>query len=158
MNIVTPTVSDGKVFTTSYGGGSFLFDVPAPGAQPAEPVWRNKVQGYMSSPIVRDGHAFVHLRNQRFASLDLATGKEDWITEPFGKYWSLVAQGDRILALDETGDLRLVRASPEKFELVGEAKVANRESWAHLAVTAAADGSIELWIRDLSGITAWRWK
>jgi outer membrane protein assembly factor BamB len=142
MNIVTPTVSDGKVFTTSYGGGSFLFDVPAPGAQPAEPLWRNKVQGYMSSPIVRDGHAYVHLRNQRFASLDLATGKEDWITEPFGKYWSLVAQGDRILALDETGDLRLVRATPEKFELVGEAKVANRESWAHLAVTAAADGSI----------------
>ena len=90
--------------------------------------------------------------------VDLATGKEDWITEPFGKYWSLVAQGDRILALDETGDLRLVRATPEKFELVGEAKVANRESWAHLAVTAAADGSIELWIRDLSGITAWRWK
>lgn len=158
MNIVTPTVSDGKVFTTSYGGGSFLFDVPAPGAQPAEPVWRNKVQGYMSSPIVRDGHAFVHLRNQRFASLDLATGKEDWITEPFGKYWSLVAQGDRILALDETGDLRLVRATPEKFELIGEAKVASRESWAHLAVTAAADGAVELWVRDLSGITAWRWK
>jgi hypothetical protein len=51
-----------------------------------------------------------------------------------------------------------VRATPEKFELVGEAKVANRESWAHLAVTAAADGSTELWIRDLSGITAWRWK
>jgi outer membrane protein assembly factor BamB len=158
MNIVTPTVHDGKVFTTSYGGGSFLFDVPAPGAQPAEPAWRNKVQGYMSSPIIRGGHAYVHLRNQRFASLDLATGKEDWITEPFGKYWSLVAQGDRLLALDETGDLRLVRATPEKFELLGEAKVSQRESWAHLAVTAGPDGVTELWIRDISGITAWRWK
>lgn len=158
MNIVTPTVHDGKVFTTSYGGGSFLFDVPSPGAQPGEPAWRNKVQGYMSSPIIRGGHAYVHLRNQRFASLDLATGKEDWITEPFGKYWSLVAQGDRLLALDETGDLRLVRATPEKFELLGEAKVSQRESWAHLAVTAGPDGVTELWIRDISGITAWRWK
>ena len=131
---------------------------PPPGAQPAEPAWRNKVQGYMSSPIIRGGHAYVHLRNQRFASLDLATGKEDWITEPFGKYWSLVAQGDRLLALDETGDLRLVRATPEKFELLGEAKVSQRESWAHLAVTAGPDGVTELWIRDISGITAWRWK
>jgi outer membrane protein assembly factor BamB len=158
MNIVTPTVHDGNVFTTSYGGGSFLFGVPAPGNQPGEPAWRNKVQGYMSSPIIRDGHAYVHLRNQRFASLDLATGKEDWITEPFGRYWSLVAQGDRLLTLDETGDLRLVRATPEKFDLLGEAKVADRESWAHLAVTSASDGSTELWIRDISGITAWRWK
>jgi len=157
MNIVTPTVSDGKVFTTSYGGGSFLFDVPADGSAPGEPVWRNKVQGYMSTPIVRDGHAYVHLRNQRFASIDLATGKEDWISTPYGKYWSLVMQGDRILALDETGDLRLLRAAPAAFELLGEANVSKRESWAHLAVTSGPGGT-ELWVRDISGITAWRWK
>ena len=158
MNIVTPSVSDGKIFTTSYGGGSFLFDSPPAGGQPGEPLWRNKVQGYMSTPIVRDGQAYVHLRNQRFACLDLTTGKENWITTPYGKYWSLVAQGERILALDETGDLRLVRATPEKFVLLGEAQVSQRESWAHLAVTAAPDGATELWIRDISGITAWRWK
>lgn len=157
MNIVTPTVVDGKVFTTSYGGGSFLFDVPAAGAEPGEATWRNKVQGYMSSPVIRDGHAYVHLRNQRFASIDLATGEEDWISTPYGKYWSLVMQGDRILALDETGDLRLVRASPAAFELLGEAKVSQRESWAHLAVTSGPDGT-EVWVRDISGITAWRWK
>jgi len=154
MNIVTPTVHEGKVFTTSYGGGSFLFAV-APGRdeRPVEQLWRNKVQGYMSSPIVIGGHAYVHLRNQRFACLDLATGKEAWITKPFGKYWSLVAAGDRILALDETGDLRLIRATPEVFELVGEAKVAEEESWAHLAVEGR-----ELYVRDLEGLTAYEWK
>ncbi|MFM8414536.1 MAG: PQQ-binding-like beta-propeller repeat protein, partial [Planctomycetota bacterium] len=154
MNIVTPTVHDGKVFTTSYGGGSFLFAVdPAQGEKPVEQLWRNKVQGYMSSPIVIGGHAYVHLRNQRFACLDLATGKEAWITKPFGKYWSLVANGDRILALDETGDLRLIRATPAAFELVGEAKVAEEESWAHLAVEGR-----ELFVRDLEGLTAYEWK
>ena len=154
MNIVTPTVHDGKVFTTSYGGGSFLFAVdPAQPEKTVEQLWRNKVQGYMSSPIVIGGHAYVHLRNQRFACLDLATGKEAWITKPFGKYWSLVANGDRILALDETGDLRLIRATPAAFELVGEAKVAEEESWAHLAVEGR-----ELFIRDLTGLTAYEWK
>jgi outer membrane protein assembly factor BamB len=154
MNIVTPTVSDGRVFTTSYGGGSFLFTVdPARMEKPVEQVWRNKVQGYMSTPIVVGGHAFVHLRNQRFACLDLATGKEAWITTPFGRYWSMVAQGDRILALDETGDLRLIRATPERYAPLGEAKVAEKESWAHLAVIGD-----ELYVRDLEGITAWSWR
>jgi len=154
MNIVTPTVSDGRVFTTSYGGGSFLFAVdPARTDKPVQQVWRNKVQGYMSTPIVIGGHAYVHLRNQRFACLDLATGKEAWITTPFGRYWSMVAQGDRILCLDETGDLRLVRATPERYELLGAAKVAEQESWAHLAVVGD-----ELYVRDLDGVTAWRWK
>ncbi|MFM7184879.1 MAG: PQQ-binding-like beta-propeller repeat protein [Planctomycetota bacterium] len=154
MNIVTPTVHEGRVFTTSYGGGSFLFAVdPTDTAAPVEQVWRNKIQGYMSTPIVIGGHAYVHLRNQRFACLDLATGKEAWITKPFGRYWSMVARGDLILALDETGDLRLIRATPERFELVGEAKVAAEESWAHLAL----EGD-ELYVRDLKGVTAYRWK
>jgi outer membrane protein assembly factor BamB len=154
MNIVTPTVHDGKVFTTSYGGGSWLFAVdPARAEKPVEQVWRNKIQGYMSSPIVIGGHAYVHLRNQRFACLDLATGKEAWVTKPFGRYWSLVAQGDRILALDETGDLRLIRATPEQYDLVGTAKVATAESWAHLAV----EGD-EVYVRDLEGLSAYRWK
>jgi len=154
MNIVTPTVIDGQIFTTSYGGGSFLlaFD-PNAAEKPVTNVWRNKIQGYMSSPIIVANHAYVHLRNQRFACLDLTTGKEAWITTPFGRYWSMVRQGDRILALDETGDLRLLQASPEKYQLLGEAKVAEKESWAHVAVVGS-----EIFVRDLQGITAWRWK
>ncbi|MFM8892801.1 MAG: PQQ-binding-like beta-propeller repeat protein, partial [Planctomycetia bacterium] len=154
MNIVTPSVHDGKVFTTSYGGGSWLFAVdPGQTEKPVAEVWRNKIQGYMSTPVVIGGHAYVHLRNQRFACLDLATGKEAWITTPFGRYWSLVAQGDRILALDETGDLRLIRATSEQYEPIGTAKVADVESWAHLAV----EGD-ELYVRDLKGLSAVRWK
>jgi len=154
MNIVTPTVIDGRVFTTSYGGGSFLFSVASGETEkPVDVVWRNKVQGYMSTPIIIDGHAYVHLRNQRFACINLTTGKEAWITKPFGKYWSMVAQGDRILALDETGDLRLIKATPDAFTLVGEAKVSDLESWAHLAI--AGD---QIAIRDLDRITLWRWK
>ena len=154
MNIVTPTVIAGQVFTTSYGGGSFLFAVdPGRAGKPVEQVWRNKLQGYMSTPVVIGGRAYVHLRNQRFACLDLATGKDDWITQPFGRYWSLVANGDRILALDETGVVRLVRATPEAFTLLGEARVADEESWAHLAVSGG-----DLFVRDLAGITAFRWR
>lgn len=66
---------------------------------------------------------------------------------------SLVAQADRLLALDETGHLRLIRATPKAFELIDETIVGEGEAWAHLAV---ADG--ELFVRDGAGINAYRWR
>ncbi len=146
MNIVTPTVFEQKLFTSSYGGGSWLFAVDfTPAEATVDLVWRNKVQGYMSSPILWNGHAYLHLRNQRFACLDLTTGQERWITRPFGKYWSLVANADKLLALDETGELYLIRLNPEQFELLDSRKLTDN-SWAHLAVAGE-----DVFIRDLAG-------
>jgi outer membrane protein assembly factor BamB len=153
MNIVTPTVYEQQLFTSSYGGGSWLFAVEHGSPEAAvDLVWRNKLQGYMSSPIIRDGHAYLHLRNQRFACLDLATGKERWITRPYGKYWSLVANDDRLLALDETGELYLIRMNPEEFELLDSRKLTDN-SWAHLAVVGE-----EVFVRDIAGLTVYRWR
>ena len=133
MNILTPTVVGNRIFTSSYGGGSFLFEVAGGKSNgfKVSQVWRNKVQGYMSSPVVIDGHVYLHLRNQRFACIDLSTSKEAWITQPFGKYWSLVAADDRILALDERGELLLIRATPEKFDLIARQKISDAPTWAH---------------------------
>jgi outer membrane protein assembly factor BamB len=107
----------------------------------------------MSTPVVIDGHAYLHLRNQRFTCIDLATGKERWTTRPFGKYWSLVAQDRKILALDERGELLLIKANPEKFELLGQRHISDSPTWAHLAVVGD-----ELFIRDLKGLTVHRWR
>jgi len=117
------------------------------------PAWEFKAQGYMTSPVVVDGFAYLHLRNQRALCINLQTGKEAWTTsESFGKYWSLVANRKRLLALDQKGDLLLLAANPEKFEVVDRRKVSEEEAWAHLAVTE--DG---LYVRDLRGLTAWNW-
>lgn len=99
-----------------------------------------------------DGHVYTHLKNQRFACIELSTGKERCVTLPFGKYWSLIAQGRKILALDERGDLLLIKANPEKFELLGQRHVSNSPSWAHLA---ACDD--EIFVRDLKGLAVYRW-
>jgi outer membrane protein assembly factor BamB len=154
MNILTPTVIGNRIFTSSYGGGSFLFEVAGSmddGFKVSQ-IWRNKVQGYMSSPVVIDGHVYLHLRNQRFACIDLSTGKDKWITEPFGKYWSLIAADDRILALDERGELLLIHANPENFNLIDRQKVSENPTWAHLAI---ADG--QLFIRELQSMHVLDW-
>lgn len=155
MNILTPAVIGNRIFTSSYGGGSFLFEITRSeiGQFAVKQVWRNKVQGYMSSPVVIDNHVYLHLRNQRFACIDIATGKETWITQPFGKYWSMIANKDRILALDERGELLLIRANPEKFDLIDQRKIASQPTWAHLALT-----DDEIIVRELQALVSFKWQ
>ena len=94
-----------------------------------------------------------HLKSQRIMAAEVATGRELWTSDKsFGKYISLVAQSDRILALDQRGILFLFRANKERFEMLDQRRLAEVETWAHLAV--AGD---ELFIRELNGLSAWRW-
>ncbi len=155
MNILTPTVVGDRVITSAYGGKTHAFDLTGDTGKgfALREAWQFKAQGYMSTPVIVDGHAYLHLRNQRALCLDLKTGAEKWTTaDGFGKYWSLVANGNRILALDERGELLLLRANPDQFDLADRRKVSEADTWAHLAVVGN-----QLFIRELSGLSAWNW-
>ncbi len=153
MNILTPTLCGEGIFTSSYGGRSHLFAVSRSGdGWQVQESWNNKLQGYMSTPIIHHGHIYLHLRNQRFACIDATTGQERWTTKPFGKYWSMVANGDKILALDQQGELLLIEASPDEFRLLDRRQIAE-DSWAHLAVCGE-----EVFVRELNAMSAYRWK
>ncbi|MGI9430079.1 MAG: hypothetical protein ACR2NM_15575 [Bythopirellula sp.] len=65
----------------------------------------------------------------------------------------MIAQGDKILALDERGKLRLIRANPEQFELVDEREVASSSTWAHLAVRGN-----DVIVRALDSLVVYRWQ
>lgn len=123
------------------------------GAITVDSAWEDGSQGYMSSPLVIDDHVYLHLRNRRFACFDLRSGKQTWRTQPFAEYWSLVANGDRILALDCEGQLRLIRANPERYEELDSAKLAEAPTWAHLAVCGD-----EIVIRELNALASYRWR
>ena len=153
MNILTPVIVGDAVFTSSYRNKSWLYRVAQRSGQfDVETFWSNNAQGYMSTPIVIDGHAYLHLQNRRFACINLESGERTWTSQPFGKYASLVAQGDRFLALDASGRLLLIKANSKEFELVDDEKTSDDETWAHLAV-----GRNELFVRELGAITAYRW-
>jgi len=157
MNILTPSVWGDSVFTSSYRNDTYMYKVePSDGGLSVRELWKNKAKGYMSSPTIIAGHAYLHLANQRFTCIDLATGETKWTTEPFGMYWSMVSRGDRILALDERGQIHLIRANPERFELLASMEVAETSAWAHLAVAPGKSGE-EIYVRDLKGITAFGW-
>lgn len=136
MNILTPTILGNKIFTSTYGGSSLMYEIQklAEGTFSVAELWTNKAQGYMSSPVVINGDIYLHLRNQRFTCINSETGETKWTTTPFGKYWSLLTDGNRILALDERGDLLLINVNPNEFELINQLHVSDSPSWAHLAI------------------------
>lgn len=152
MNILTPTIIGDSVFTSSYGGGSFLFDIATTGdAFTVKERWKAKAEGYMSSAVEVDGQLYLHLRNQRFTSLNVADGSSAWTTKPFGKYWSMVVNGKSALALDEKGILLLLDLNGEEFKEVDRLKVSDQETWAHLAISGN-----QIFVRDLKGLTIWQ--
>ncbi len=156
MNILTPVpVGDDGVFTSTYGGKTRLLRVTGDGGKKydADDAWTLGYEGNMTTPVIVDGHAYVLGKDKRFLCVNVKTGKEAWRSEErFGDYWSLVANGDKILALDNRGMLFLLKASTKDFALIDKRKVADSETWAHLAVCGD-----EIFIRDSTGLTAWRW-
>ncbi len=154
MNILTPVISGDTLLTSTYGGTTQAFKVQSSteGFR-TEDAWSFKYEGYMSTPVIVGQHAYFLGKDQKAICVDLKAGKEAWRSEKrFGQYWSLVAHKDKILALDQKGTLYLLKANPKELEILDELAVSKNETWAHIAV--AGD---EVIIRDLYGLTAYRW-
>lgn len=153
MNILTPTVIGNQIYTSSYGGGSYMFEVSQQNETfSVAEKWKAKAEAYMSSPVVVDGSIYVHLRNQRVTCINPASGESNWTTKPFGKYWSMVANGSNVLALDERGDLLLLDLNNQEFVLTDKQHVSDSPTWAHLAVV-----NNQIFVRDLKQLTVYEW-
>ena len=159
MNILPPTaIDENHVFTSSYGGGSFMFKITADGDAgfDIELVWSHeKSEGYMSAPQLIDGHLYMHGRNQTWWCIEAKTGEVKWSVKDkkkYGDYSTMVVNGNRILCLGYDGILRLIEPSPEKLKILSEHKVSGEETWGHLAIV----GDV-LYIRELEGLKAIRW-
>lgn len=157
MNILTPTIEGNTVFTSSYNNKSLAFEYSKSGTQAKlTQKWESPLRAYMSSPVVIDGHAYVHLQNRQVACFDLSSGETKWVSKSrkrFGDYWSMIGCGDRILALDSSGILYLIAANPEKFEILGQVKLESNNTWAHLAIEKN-----RVYVRGLKSLTAYDWK
>jgi outer membrane protein assembly factor BamB len=99
------------------------------------------------TPIFKDGYLYGARADGRFVCLGL-DGKVAWAsgpTETFG-LGSFLMAGDLIFALNDSGKLRLIEASPARFNLLGETQpLQGRESWAPMALAGN-----RLLLRDLT--------
>ena len=154
MNIITPCRYKSGFFISAYGGGTSYLEIQkTENGYRTQEKWKTTIQGYMSTPIIVGKYAYMHLRNQRVTCIDIETGKTQWTSTPLGKYWSMVSDGNRILALDESGTLHLLNANPEKLEILDSYKLDTSNTWAHIGIVNG-----HILIRDLRQLICLKWK
>lgn len=124
------------------------------GAWTANRVWETReVSLDMSSPVVSDGvvFGFSHLKSGQLFGLDPQTGEVLWRGEPReGDNAALVAVPGYVLALNDRGELHVLRSSRDKCEIIRTYKVGS-STW-----TAPALVEDSILIKDGDRLVRWK--
>jgi outer membrane protein assembly factor BamB len=145
-------LNDGKILLSGgYNAGSLMLQLKKENGR-----WQSQVLFKLDpevfgatqhTPILYNNYIFGVRDDGRFVCLDV-DGKPMWTSESgqqFGLGPFLLADG-MIFALNDSGLLRLIEATPQKYNLLAQAQVLKgRESWGPMAL---ADG--RLYARDLT--------
>ncbi len=132
VNASMPVVAGNEVLISeTYGPGSALLKV-SPGKS-EEVVWQDdprkrdkSLQTHWNTPVYHEGYLYGcsgrHTENAELRCIDWKTGAVLW-SEPSLSRTSLLYVDGHLVGLGEYGNLFLIKANPEKFELVGEAQL-----------------------------------
>jgi outer membrane protein assembly factor BamB len=131
VNASTPVVVGNEVLISeTYGPGSSLLRV-RPGGY--DVVWRDDprrrakaMQCHWNTPIYRDGYLYGcsgrHTYNSDLRCIEWKTGKLMWRQEGLTRCSLLYVDG-HFVCLGEDGTLRLLRATPERYDCVAQVKL-----------------------------------
>lgn len=136
---VTPVYKDGKVYITSgYDCGAMQVEI-APDGKSAAIVWKDNVLDIHHGGVVQVngylyGSNWLNNATGNWCCIDWATGKKMW-EQPWNCKGSIIAAEGLLYIYDEKqGNVGLVRATPEKFDLISSFKVTLGSAgpyWAH---------------------------
>jgi len=121
------TASDRLLVSAGYNVGSELLAV-APGAQAPASLWKSrKLKAKFSNPMFRDGFVYG-LDDGILVCLDVRDGSQRWKEGRFGHGQALWV-GDCYLQMTESGDLVLLRPTPEAPNELGRFPVFTSKTW-----------------------------
>jgi outer membrane protein assembly factor BamB len=137
-NVADPIFHDGHVFASSgYGKGSIMIELKtSDGKVIPEIVWQMELMdNHHGGVILHDGYLYGAGHSARgWFCLDFMTGKQMWNTQGKG---SLFYADNMFYLLEEKGTMKLVRATPEKYDLMSSFEVPEGGKgmhWAHPVV------------------------
>jgi outer membrane protein assembly factor BamB len=139
INCVTPLYRDGMVyFTAGYDTGGKMIKMAAD-LKSAEVVWSDKVLDVHHGGVVLvDGYIYganwLNNGNGNWCCIEWKTGKKMW-EEPWNCKGSIISAEGLLYIYDEKkGNVGLLKANPEKFDLISSFQVTqgnNGPFWAH---------------------------
>jgi outer membrane protein assembly factor BamB len=155
VNVAMPLWGpDNLLFISSaYNGGSRVLKLTrTAGKVNVEELWANKRVRIHFGNAVRLGDR-VYASNgdfgaAPFAAVDVKTGEMAWRDRSVTRS-SLIAVGDRLLILDEDGNLVLARPGPDGLTVLARAQVLSNRAW-----TAPTLSGTRLLLRDRKEIVA----
>lgn len=96
-------------------------------------VWQNlNMKNKFNSSVLRKGFIYG-LDEGILACVDAATGERKWKAGRYG-YGQLLLADDRLIVLTESGDLVLVRATPEEHQELARFSAISGRTWNHPAI------------------------
>jgi outer membrane protein assembly factor BamB len=103
-------------------------------------LWdREKRNASEAAPVVVNGTLYQTTRGGIVSAADVKTGKDLWDDRLAGKHVPApLVLGDKMLFCNDRGECFLVRASPEKFEILGQNQLGEQIT----ASPAEADGAL----------------
>lgn len=154
VNAASPVVDGNLVFVSGgYGNGAAVLDFSA---NPPRRLWgdNDTLSVHYATPVVKDGYLYglhgLAQTGQELRAVEMKTGKVAWTMKTMGA-GTVTLIGNDLLFLRDDGQMFRVRPTPDKLEVLSNAKILDSKVRAHPAV-----GNGLVCMRDLTTLTCLR--
>jgi outer membrane protein assembly factor BamB len=126
--------NDRVFLSAGYGHGAAVFEITKSGEQlTTKTVWQNmRMKNKFTSSLLLGGYIYG-LDEAILACLDAATGDLKWKGGRYG-YGQVMLAGDHLIVLTESGEVVLVKATPERHIELARFPAIEGKTWNHPVV------------------------
>ena len=152
INVSQPIVIDKNRFfiSSGYGKGAALVEVKGSGNSfTATTIWENiNMKNKFNSSVFHNGYVYG-LDEGILTCLDVNTGERKWKGGRYG-YGQVIVASDHLILTSDSGELALVKATPDQYTEVARFSALQGKTWNYPAI---ADG--RLLVRNANEMAAY---
>jgi outer membrane protein assembly factor BamB len=136
INVSQPIIVDKNRFfiSSGYGKGAALMEIQGSGKSfTAKTIWENiNMKNKFNSSVLHKGYVYG-LDEGILTCVDVSSGERKWKSGRYGYGQVLLASGN-LIVISDTGELALVKASPDQYSEVARFKAIEGKTWNYPAI------------------------